>query len=103
MLVLGVLFLSFSLKASCGSMAARRRSPPPVLSGSVVESATSLLLLCYWFYGVESHFLFWPRPSAQRSGARIRSSLSFLSRLFGLCSESILHTPSLASARFDYD
>ena len=34
------------------------------------------------------------RPSAQRSGATVRSSLTFLSRLFGLCSESILHTPS---------
>ena len=43
------------------------------------------------------------RPSAQRSGATVRSSLTFLSRLFGLCSESILHTPSLVSARFDYD
>ena len=49
-----------STTTSLGQDRVASKLAPSVLSGSVVESATSLLLLCYWFYGVVSHFLFWP-------------------------------------------
>ena len=49
-----------STTTSLGQDRVASKLAPSVLSGSVVESATSLLLLCYWFYGVVSRFLFWP-------------------------------------------